>query len=307
MFTWRLEKAIMAKRSPLVIGLDPDIGRFPAHLKPAPSDSGSFIADTILDFNKRIIDQVADLVPAIKPQAAFYEQYGWAGIKVLEETTSYARSKGLLVILDVKRGDVPNTASAYARAYLAADENPHAFPCDALTVNPFLGRDSLQPFIDAAAANGRGVFLLVRTSNPGAADLQNLRVTETQRPVWKEVAAWAANWSKTTRGTNNYSPVGIVAGLTYPHEAQTLRQLLPHSYLLLPGLGAQGGQIADALPCFDNKGLGALLVAARSVLYAFQRKPYVNNFSEPDFAAAARQATVDILNDLYQAGYKPVQ
>lgn len=306
MFARRLNEAIRAKKSPLVVGLDPDITKFPPGLKPAAGASRTEIAEAILAFNKSIIDQVADLAPAVKPQAAFYEEYGWAGMKALEETAIYARSKGLLVILDAKRGDIPNTALAYARAYLAPDKNPHAFPCDALTVNPFLGRDGLQHFVNAATSNQRGIFLLVRTSNPGAADLQNLTVQETKRPVWQEVAAWVADWAEKTRGNEEYSPVGVVAGLTYPHEAQTLRQLLPHSYLLLPGLGVQGGQIADALPCFDNSGLGALLVAARSIIYAFSREPYNSAFSPDQFAAAARKATMDVLRDLKAAGY-PLQ
>ncbi|NMA55035.1 MAG: orotidine-5'-phosphate decarboxylase [Firmicutes bacterium] len=304
MFINRLEKEILAKKSPLVVGLDPDLTMFPPSLKPAATASRTEIAAAILAFNKSIIDQVADLVPAVKPQAAFYEEYGWAGIKALEETAVYARSKGLLVILDAKRGDVPNTASAYARAYLAQDENPHAFPCDALTINPFLGRDSLQPFIDAASSNQRGIFLLVRTSNRGAADLQNLRIEGAKHPLWQEIAGWVADWATKTRGANKYSPVGIVAGLTYPQEAQSLRLLLPHSYLLLPGLGTQGGQVADAIPCFDPDGLGALLIAARSIIYAYLREPYINRFSGPEFAQAARQAAADILQRLYDAGYR---
>ena len=303
MFASRLNEAILAKKSPLVVGLDPDITKFPSCLKPAATASAAEIANAILTFNKNIIDSVADLAAAVKPQAAFYEQYGWAGMKALEETAIYARSQGLLVILDAKRGDVPNTALAYARAYLDKGTNRHAFPCDALTVNPFLGRDGLEHFVQAAASNQRGIFLLVRTSNPGAADLQNLTVKETERPVWQEVAAWVADWSEKTRGSEEYSPVGIVAGLTYPHEAQTLRRLLPHSYLLLPGLGVQGGRIADALPCFDKNGLGAVLVAARSIIYAFSREPYKNRFSSDQFAAASRQATQDVLDALGTAGY----
>ncbi|MGI6129559.1 MAG: orotidine-5'-phosphate decarboxylase, partial [bacterium] len=250
-----------------------------------------------------IIDHTADLVAAVKPQAAFYEEFGWAGMKALEETANYARSKNLLVIMDAKRGDIPNTALAYSRAYLASDVNRHAFPCDALTVNPFLGRDGLEHFVNAAARNQRGIFLLIRTSNPGAADLQNLTVQETKQPVWQEIATWVATWAEETKGADNYSPVGVVVGLTHPSEAKTLRQLLPHSYLLLPGLGVQGGRIADALPCFDNNGLGAVLVAARSIIFAFSREPYNSAFSPDEFGAAARQATIDVLSSLKAAGY----
>jgi orotidine-5'-phosphate decarboxylase len=302
-FAHRLSEAILAKKSPLVVGLDPDITKFPPSLKPPSTASVTEIAEAILTFNKSIIDQVADLAAAVKPQAAFYEQYGWAGMKALEDTANYAQAQGLPVILDAKRGDIPNTALAYARAYLAPNVNRYAFPCDALTVNPFLGRDGLEHFVDAATSNQRGIFLLVRTSNPGAADLQTLTIQETERPVWQEVAAWVADWAEKTRGNERYSPVGVVTGLTYPHEAQTLRQLLPHSYLLLPGLGVQGGQIADALPCFDENGLGAILIAARSIIYAFSRERYNSVFSPDQFAAAARQATADVLSDLKAAGY----
>ncbi|HHY91884.1 MAG TPA: orotidine-5'-phosphate decarboxylase [Firmicutes bacterium] len=302
-FAKRLAEAIRAKQSPLVIGLDPDLTKFPPALQPAAEQDREAAARAILTFNRAIIDATWDLAPAVKPQAAFYERYGWAGIKALEETVSYARQKGLLVLLDAKRGDVPNTAQAYAQAYLTVDGEA-ACPVDALTVNPYLGRDSVEPFVQTAAANGKGVFVLVRTSNPGAGDLQDLTAGQSRRPLWQEVAGWVADWARHTAPEEGYSPVGIVAGITYPEEAGLLRRLLPHSYLLLPGVGAQGGQAADALPCFDSEGLGALVVAARSVIYAFRRPAYQERFVPDEFAAAARQAVQDLLQELGAAGYK---
>lgn len=306
MFASRLSATIIAKKSPLVVGLDPDISKFPSSLRlPAKANIGQ-ITDSILAFNKTIIDHTADLAAAIKPQSAFYEKYGWAGIKALEDTCHYAQTKGLLVIMDAKRGDVPNTAAAYAEAYLAPDVNPHALSCDALTVNPFLGRDSLEPLIDASSRNGRGIFVLVRTSNPGAADLQNLTIQETEQPLWAQIASWVSTWAEQLKGDSGYSSIGVVAGLTHPKEAHALRKLLPHSYLLLPGLGAQGGKATDALQCFDKNGLGALLIAARSIIFAYDREPYKNTFSPNEFGPAARQAALDVLTGLKTAGY-PLQ
>lgn len=302
-FAQRLREAIAAKKSPLVIGLDPDLSKFPPALSAVLEGDKEAAACAILAFNRALIDATCDLAAAVKPQAAFYEVYGSQGVRALEETAAYARQKGLLVILDAKRGDVPNTAQAYARAYLAP-ENETTCPVDALTVNPYLGRDSVDPFIRAARENGKGIFVLVRTSNPGAGDLQDLTTSETGRPLWQEVAAWVAAWAEATRGAETYSPVGIVAGITYPEEAALLRTMLPHSYLLLPGVGAQGGQAPDALPCFDKEGLGALVVAARSVIYAYSRPPYKDRFTPDKFAAAAREAAADLLTELYAAGYK---
>jgi orotidine-5'-phosphate decarboxylase len=302
-FAQRLKEAIVAKKSPLIIGLDPDLAKFPPVLRATSEGDAEKAARAILAFNCALIDATCDLAAAVKPQAAFYEVYGSHGVRVLEETAAYARKKGLLVILDAKRGDVPNTAQAYARAYLAP-ENETTCPADALTVNPYLGRDSVEPFVRAAQENGKGIFVLVRTSNPGASDLQDLTSRETGHPLWQEVASWVAAWAEATRGNETYSPVGIVAGLTYPEEAALLRSLLPHSYLLLPGVGAQGGQIKDALPCFDKEGLGALVVAARSVIYAYSRPPYKDRFTPDEFAAAAREAAADLLAELYAAGYK---
>jgi len=302
-FVQRLEDAIVTKKSPLVIGLDPDLSRFPPALRTAAAQDKEAAARAILAFNRALIDATCELAAAVKPQAAFYERYGSAGIRALEETAAYARRKGLLVILDAKRGDVPNTAAMYAQAYLAPDSQA-ACPADALTVNPYLGRDSVDPFVQAAQENGKGIFVLVRTSNPGAGDLQDLTARETGRPLWQEVAAWAAAWAEAARGAEVYSPVGIVAGITYPEEAGFLRRRLPHSYLLLPGVGAQGGKAGDALPCFDKEGLGALVVAARSVIYAFSRSPYKDRFTPDEFAAASRQAAADLIAELSAAGYK---
>ena len=304
MFASRLSESIRNTNSPIAVGLDPDINKFPKSIRPDPSDTQERISEAILYFNKCILDAIYGLSPAVKLQTAFYEQYGSSGIRALEQTSVYARSKGFLVILDAKRGDIPNSASAYARAYLSLDTNPHAFPCDALTINPFLGRDGIECFIKAAVDNNRGAFLLVRTSNPGAADLQDLILKDTGRKVWEEVATWASSWSERTRGNERYSPVAVVAGLTYPREARELRRILPHSYLLLPGVGVQGGKLTDALPCFDENGLGALLVAARSIIYAFSREPYCCTFLEERFDDAARKSLQEALSQLNRAGYR---
>lgn len=301
-FATRLGRAIKEKKSPLVVGLDPDLSQFPAPCLPRQDAGAEGATRAIWEFNRSIIDAVADIAAAVKPQAAFYERYGWRGMQVLAETAAYAREKGLLVILDAKRGDVPNTAAAYALAYLGPDGEA-ACPADALTVNPYLGRDSLQPFLQVAQENDKGVFILVRTSNRGAEDLQDLPTGETRKPLWQEVAGWVAEWAEAGRGGADYSPVGAVAGITHPEEAFTLRQFLRHSYLLLPGFGAQGGKVADALPCCDGEGLGALVVAARSVIYAYAKEPYQQEFAPEDYAQAARRAALDLLAELWAAGH----
>ncbi|MGI6605267.1 MAG: orotidine-5'-phosphate decarboxylase [Firmicutes bacterium] len=301
-FATRLSRAITEKKTPLVVGLDPDPAQFPATLIPHQTADPAAAATAILEFNQGVIAAIADLAVAVKPQVAFYERYGWQGMKALAETCAYAREKGLFVILDAKRGDIPNTAAAYALAYLGPDTKSGC-SSDALTVNPYLGRDSIQPFLQAAQENGKGVFILARTSNRGAQDLQDLTCGPEGKPLWQEVAAWVRGWAEMGRRSENYSSFGVVAGITSPKEAHHLRQLLPHSFLLLPGFGAQGGKVADALPCFDAEGLGALVAASRSVIYAYAREPYKESFAPEGYASAARQAAQDLLAELRAVGY----
>jgi orotidine-5'-phosphate decarboxylase len=234
-------------RNPLCVGLDPYLDRIPVEFGvqlEAPASDAS--AQGVLGFLSEVIDQCAGQVPAVKPQIAFFEQMGWRGLKVLEQVVQRARERELLVILDAKRGDIGTTAQAYAQSYLWPNSPLRA---DALTVNPYLGKDSLEPFLDAAWRFGVGVFVLARTSNPGANDFQSVRVSGV--PLYERVAESLADQAEQLRGrASGWSNLGVVAGATYPEEARRLRTILPHSLFLVPGYGAQGGAIAQALAGF---------------------------------------------------------
>lgn len=269
-FADRLITAIKRKHSYIIVGLDPRWDLIPVALKPRSAktnppagEAGQIIARTLLRFNKKIIDIVADSVVGVKPQSAFYEKFGYWGVKAFWETMAYAKKKGLIVIADVKRGDVPSTAQAYAEAYL---ENS---PADAITLNPLLGGDSLAPFISLARRKGKGLFILVKTSNPGSKDFQDRLLQNGQR-FYEAVAEKTAVWGKSLIGEKGYSSLGAVAGATFPKETKRLRILMPRQFFLVPGYGAQGGRAKDARLSFNADGLGAIINAARSIIHAYQ-------------------------------------
>ncbi len=252
---------IRAKRNPCIVGIDPEWSRLPDCYRQAGTDA----AQAVVFWARDVIDAVVDIVPAVKPQAAFFEVFGAAGFAALERTVRYARQKGLFVVDDSKRGDIGNTARAYAQAHLAPDGPLGA---DFLTVSPFLGMDTLQPFLQAARMYDKGLFVLVRTSNPGAADIQSARAGEKTVMAW--LAAQVEAMGAAQRGRSGYSAIGAVVGATCPAEAAALRCAMPHSWFLVPGYGAQGGGAADVLPCFRADGLGAFVSASRSILYAHE-------------------------------------
>jgi orotidine-5'-phosphate decarboxylase len=242
-FPDRLADAVEQKQSQLVVGLDPFPDRVPDPLA----------------FCRGIIDQVADFAVAVKPQSAFFEVHGAEGVRAFEETCAYARAAGLLVIGDVKRGDIPTTAEAYARAFIPL--------ADAVTVNPYMGRDSVEPFVEACKREGAGIFCLVKTSNPGSADLQDVELAD-GRPVWQRVADLVAEWAEEVVGANGLSAVGAVFGATHSQELPVIRALLPRSVLLLPGIGAQGGKAEDIVSAFSAGRASALVSASRAVIFA---------------------------------------
>ena len=307
-FADRLCAAVDSKGSPVVVGLDPRPDSLPPHLLSACrlefGDTPRAIGEAFWRFNRGIIDAVHEVVPAVKPQLAFYEQYGMAGVKAYARTAAYAREAGLLVVADGKRNDIGSTASAYAEAFLGTPQvfeqpAPGDFTADALTVNPFLGRDGIQPFIDCAAPRGRGVFVLVRTSNPSASDVQDLLVDE--RPLFEHVGALVESWGENSRGQNGYSCVGAVVGATWPEQAARLRALMPHTLFLVPGYGAQGATAADVARCFDAQGHGALVNASRSIIFAWRSSAYAERYSESDYGAAAREAAQRMVDDIRDA------
>jgi orotidine-5'-phosphate decarboxylase len=308
-FADRLCAAIDAKGSPVAVGLDPRPERLPPYLLAACraelGDTPQAAAEALWRFNRGLIDAVHDVVPAVKPQLAFYERYGIAGLKAYARTAKYAREAGLVVIADGKRNDIGPTASAYAEAFLGApsvfDQPPVGgdFAADALTVNPFLGRDGIQPFVDCADQHGRGVFVLVRTSNPSAAEVQDLQIDG--QPLYERLGSLVESWGASSRGHHGYSSVGAVVGATWPEQAARLRALMPHTLFLVPGYGAQGAVAADVAPCFDTRGHGVLVNASRSIIFAWHAAPYASRYGEARYGAAAREAVQRMGDDIRNA------
>lgn len=253
------------KNSVLVVGLDPDIKFFPDFLlENVNSSSNESITNAIYEFNKIIIDAVANQVVAVKPQLAYYEVYGSYGIRALEKTITYARSKELIVINDAKRGDIGSTSAAYARAFLGNG----TISGDMVTVNPFLGSDGYMPFIETAKENNKGLFLLLKTSNPSSYEIQDLKL-ENGELLYFKMAKEIEKLACETIGINKYSFIGAVVGATYPEEAKKIRNMLPHSIFLVPGFGIQGGKAEDISVFFDENGNGAVISSSRGIIYSY--------------------------------------
>ncbi len=293
-------------KNPSVIGLDPDIGKIPDCYKTNCGSKHPFeaVADVIYTFNRDIIDTVAELVPAVKPQIAFYEKYGSYGVAAFEKTVSYAKSKGLVVIADAKRNDIGNTAKAYADGHLGCVElldgsyRP-SFDSDFLTVTPFLGSESLQPFIDTCAKNNKGVFVLVKTSNTSSGEIQNI-ITSDGLTVSQSIAEYVSRQADTFTGEYGYSPIGAVVGATYPEEAALLRKIMPKSYFLVPGYGAQGGKAKDILPCFNPDGLGAVVNSSRGILYSHTNEKDRVLCSREEYLQRVYDAAVFMQAEIYE-------
>lgn len=267
------------------------------------------------EFNRIIIDSVHDIVPAVKPQSAFYEQYGQFGVRAFDATVQYAKKKGLVVIDDAKRGDIGTTSEAYARAILGDvnlfDKQVLSSDCDCVTVNPYLGSDGVSPFIDQCKKHGKGIFVLVKTSNKSSGELQDLfidhgapllyskekakkevTVVKAER-VYEVIAKLVQKWGEGTEGVRDYRSIGAVVGATYPNEAKVLRKLMPKSIFLVPGFGAQGGGADDTIPCFNKDGFGAIVNNSRGIIFAYEKSG-----SENHFDLAAKQAAIKMKEDL---------
>lgn len=292
-FSERLHAAMTEKRCALVVGLDPRMELLPEEVvrssRAQHRDNLRAAADSVLKFNMGVIDAVADIVPAIKPQLAFYEQLGVYGIDAFEQTAKYASSQGLLVIADGKRNDIGSTAAGYADAYLGQTglwegQTAWPLPVDALTVNPYLGSDGIVPFVESAKVYGTGLFVLVKTSNPSSSEIQNLKCNG--KHIYEIVGELVSEWGKPLIDSQGYSGVGAVVGATFPAEADNLRRLMPHTLFLVPGFGAQGGSAKDVVPCFNPDGLGAIVNSSRDIIFAFRKRG--GNFKD-----AARQAAID--------------
>ncbi|MBW2993325.1 orotidine-5'-phosphate decarboxylase [Candidatus Woesearchaeota archaeon] len=292
----RLLDAIEKKQNPSVVGLDPRLEQVPSFIKEDMIEKHGrtfeAAAESFLVFNKRIIDSVKDIVPAVKPQIAFYEKYMEHGLRVFVETVKYARKKGLVVIEDGKRNDIGSTAQAYSQGHIGKvdmfGEPVSAIDVDCITVNPYLGIDGIKPFIDDVKAHGKGIFVLVKTSNPSAGDFQDLKIND--KHMYEHVAGLVSKWNEDTIGSRGYGSVGAVVGATYPHEAVALRKLMPKSIFLVPGYGAQGGDASGVVPNFNPDGFGAIVNSSRGIIFAYQK----GNYREEDFDKASQDAAQDM-------------
>ncbi len=302
-FIDNLINKIKFKKSHAVVGLDPDFNNFPAYFK-NNAYSLTEIGEAILEFNIKIIDAICDLVPAIKPQIAFYERYGLDGINAFVKTVNYGKKKGLIVIEDAKRNDIGSTATAYSEGHIGRVEingkSVPVFDVDAITVNPYLGSDGIVPFLQDVKNYGKGIFVLVKTSNKSSIELQDIKINDEDGKTYKlyeVVAKLVDNWGKTVKGKSGYSSVGAVVGATFPTDARILRKLMPKTYFLVPGFGIQGGKAEDVISSFNEDGLGALINASRSVIYAYQ---FDEKFNEVQFADAARDAVLKMNKEINQ-------
>ena len=298
----KLVNRIKKLNAPIVVGLDPTLNFVPKFLlDKAINEKGETLeaaADAIFAFNKEIVDAVYDLIPAVKPQIAMYEQFGIPGLMAYKKTLDYCHEKGLLVIGDAKRGDIGSTSTAYAIGHLGKVKigSTEIAPIDAdfLTINPYMGSDSVVPFVEECKKNDKGLFILVKTSNPSSGEFQDQKVGEkaVYELVGKKVDEWGLDTVK-----EGYSDVGAVVGATYPEMGKVLRDIMPKAYILVPGYGAQGGTAAELKPFFNKDGLGAIVNSSRGIIAAYKQEKYAE-FGAEGFAEAAREAVIDMKNDI---------
>lgn len=285
-------------QNPTVAGLDPKLSFIPKHIveKYKSDDPLQNAADALLEFNKGLIDALCDIVPAVKPQCAYYEMYGWQGVKALYETIKYAKQKGMYVITDGKRNDIGATMEAYAAAHLGettvGDKTVEAFGADALTVNGYLGTDGIAPLINVCKAKDKGIFVLVKTSNPSSGELQDKLINDEQ--IYRVMGNMCEGWGSDNIGKYGYSAVGAVVGATYPEQLVELRAALPHTFFLVPGYGAQGGGAADVIGAFDSNGIGAVINSSRGIMCAYQKA----GLSGEKYAEAARNEAISMRDEI---------
>ena len=298
----QLIEKIQKTKAPICVGLDPMLSYVPEHIQAAAFEQyGETLegaAEAIWQFNKEIVDHTFDLIPAVKPQIAMYEQFGIEGLKVYKRTVDYCKEKGLVVIGDAKRGDIGSTSAAYATGHIGSvqggSKTYSGFDTDFLTVNPYLGTDGVKPFVDVCNSHDRGLFVLVKTSNPSSGEFQDRLIDG--RPLYEWVAEKVVEWGNASMD-GDYSNVGAVVGATYPEMSRILRNLMPHTYFLVPGYGAQGGTAEDLKHCFNKDGLGAVVNSSRGIIAAYKQEKY-KKFGTEHFAEASRQAVMDMVADI---------
>lgn len=301
----KLVENIKKTGAPIVVGLDPMLDYIPEHVKKkAYEESGETLegaAEAIWQFNREIVDKTYDLIPAVKPQIAMYEQFGVPGLAAFKKTVDYCKEKGLVVIGDIKRGDIGSTSAAYAAGHLGkvqvGSRTYMPFDEDFVTVNPYLGSDGVNPFLDVCREEKKGVFVLVKTSNPSSGEFQD-QLTE-GRPLYELVGEKVAAWGETHMG-EDYSYVGAVVGATYPEMGKVLRKIMPKAYILVPGYGAQGGKGKDLVHFFNEDGLGAIVNSSRGIIAAYRQEKYAS-IGEANYGDASRAAVEDMAADIKQA------
>jgi len=297
----RLIANIKEKQNPTVAGLDPKLDYIPDHIRSAAFEKyGKNLegaAAALLEFNKGLIDALCDIVPAVKPQAAYYEMYGWYGVRTLAETIAYAKEKGMFVITDAKRNDIGTTMEAYAKAHIGCTdiegEKVQAFSSDALTVNGYLGTDGIKPLLEICKNDDKGIFVLVKTSNPSSGELQD-RVLDDGMTVYRTMGTMCEKWGSDAMGDFGYSAVGAVVGATYTEQLAELRKALPHTFFLVPGYGAQGGGAKDVAPAFDKNGRGAVINSSRGIMCAWKKE----GCDEKEYAQAARREALRMRDEI---------
>ena len=298
----KLIEKIQKTKAPICVGLDPMLSYIPEHVtKKAYEKFGETLegaAEAIWQFNKTIVDATADLIPSVKPQIAMYEQFGIEGLKVYDRTVKYCQEKGLVVIGDVKRGDIGSTSTAYATGHIGkvtvGSKTYTGFDTEYITVNPYLGTDGVKPFVDVCNQYDKGIFVLVKTSNPSSGEFQDRLIDG--RPLYELVAEKVVEWGEASMD-GDYSNVGAVVGATYPEMSKILRKLMPKTYFLVPGYGAQGGTAEDLRYCFNEDGLGAIVNSSRGIIAAYKKDAYAK-FGAENFGDASRQAVLDMIADI---------
>ncbi len=296
----RLINKIKETNNPTVMGLDPRYDMLPKCIVEKYSNDLEGISKSIVEYNKALIDATYDIIPAIKPQIAFYEMFGISGMEAFKETCEYAKGRGMVVIADVKRGDIGSTAQGYSNAFLGktdyGEKLESIYDVDFITVNPYMGTDCVKPFIEDCKKYDKGIFVLVKTSNPSSGELQDLKL-EDGKEVYLKVARLVEKWGEGLRGEYGYSSVAAVVGATYPKQLKEIREVAPHSYFLIPGYGAQGGKANDIALGFDSQGLGGIVNASRSLMCAYKNN---EKYSEENYAKATREEALRMRDELNQ-------
>ena len=299
-----LIEKIKQTNNPTVMGLDPRYEMIPEYIRKKYDETLEGVSKAIIEFNKKLIDATYDIIPAVKPQIAFYEMYGLEGMKAFEETCKYAKEKGMIVIADIKRSDIGTTAQAYSNAFLGKTKigniEESIYDVDFVTLNPYMGIDSIKPFIEDCKKYNKGVFILAKTSNPSSGDLQDVRL-ENGEEVYIKIAKLIEKWGEELIGKYGYSSISAVVGATYPKQLEEIRKVAKHTYFLIPGYGAQGGKAEDIAYGFDKNGLGGIVNATRSLMGAYKSEMWKDKYTEDKYAEATRQEAIRMRDELNQA------